>query len=248
MLSKVEELIEEGEQLQETTHPSRLNRTYVLWYTLGAVVALLDGVFVYAAGSFPVQPVWWVYVLVFLIALLLAGIGELRRSFVMYHFTDRKLAKETGILNKSLETVHYERVTETVLEETFWQRIFDLGDLSINTAGTDTTEVVLRGIKQPERYKVMIGDRAMGETGTRTEQPRTADRFTRDWFEAELGRIERKRSTLKQRYQNGEVGEDDYARQIYLLRGAENELLHLLDIVEHDVEAPAEEEDQERGT
>lgn len=241
MLSKVEDLLEEGESLQETVHPSRLNRAYLLWYFVGALVALLAGGLFYAASTqlIPPQP-WWVYAGVFVLGLLLATVGELRRSFVMYHFTDRKVVKETGILNKSMDTVHYDRVTETVLHETFWQRVFGLGDLYINTAGTDTTEVALHGLKHPERYKVEIGGRAMGnagDDGTGTQrQGHDEDRFTHDWFEAELGRIERKRTALKQRYRNGEVGEDEYARQIYLLRGAEDEVLHLLDILEHDVD------------
>lgn len=246
MLSKAEQMLEEGETLAETVHPSRLNRAYLFWYVLGAVLALLDGILFYlaSAGVLPALA-WWVYLLVFLAALFLAGTGELRRSFVMYHFTDRKVVKETGILNKSLDTVHYGRVTETVLEETFLQRVFSIGDLYINTAGTDTTEVILTGLKHPERYKVEIGDRAMGNTGTgEVRTPHGEGRFSRDWFEAELGRIERKRSTLKQRYRDGAVGEDDYARQIYLLRGAENEVLHLLDILEHNIDASREDDEQ----
>lgn len=59
----------------------------------------------------------------------------------------------TGILNQRTESTMYNNITDVTLNKKFNERIFDVGDIKVNTAGHDGTTLVLNGLKNPEEYK-----------------------------------------------------------------------------------------------
>ncbi len=174
MFSSVDELLERGEELEESVHPSRFDtrffRLYLVSFLLTVLVAA--GVaFEYSRGLLPFSQNYLLAGL--LIPLLLVVYTEFKRQFVMYHFTDRKVITEKGILNKTIVSIYYSDVTHTQLNQKIQERIFDVSDLEVDTAGEHNTELWLNGLKNPQHYKKMIGKRSQ-------EQPRRGYRSRED--------------------------------------------------------------------
>lgn len=156
MLSQVEKLLGDDEELRTTINPSRYDSRYLNRFVIAGLIMVLGIVSVLAG---------WMEVVPFIPLTLLGGLGlvvasafafftELRRRFVMYHVTTRKIIEETGIVDKRTVTVPFDRITNTFIEENLEERLFDVGDIHIATAGTDTPEMVLNGVKLPAEFKV----------------------------------------------------------------------------------------------
>ncbi len=161
MFSSVDELLEQGETLEESIHPSRFDTRFFRLYVgvlFLTVLLAASVVFEYTNNMLPFSQN---YLLAgFLVPFLLVLYTEVKREFIMYHFTDRKIVTEKGILNKTIVTVHYSDVTHTQLNQKIQERIFDVSDLEVDTAGEHQTELWLNGLKDPQHYKKMIGKRS----------------------------------------------------------------------------------------
>lgn len=227
MFSAVDEYREADERIEDTLLPSRYDSAY-LWHYLLGVLLLLAAVGLFAVRLDGMAQIPWLApAALTALSLLVLFWTELRRHFIIYHFTDRKLIKESGILDKTVETVHYDQITETVVSEELDERIFDVGDLHINTAGTDTTELMLNGVSHPERYKVLI-DEHVSRHGERVEADPSRVDVTPSQLESELFSVRESKRELTQRYRAGELSEPSYRQQWYALDGKERLLERLL--------------------
>jgi membrane protein YdbS with pleckstrin-like domain len=159
LFSKVDELLEPGEEVQKSVNPSRLDSKYIKTFLTS--VALFIGVTAVLIGN-------TVFQLGMPNLLILAGYvvpafvylqGDIERKFTMYHFTDKEIIEEDGMMNKDFSNIPYDRVQDVVLDEQIEERIFDVGDIHIRTAGTDNSETILNGLKNPEKYKREISSR-----------------------------------------------------------------------------------------
>jgi uncharacterized membrane protein YdbT with pleckstrin-like domain len=61
-----------------------------------------------------------------------------------------------GILSKSVTEVWHQDVRNVQLDQSFFQRIFDVGKIGISSAGQSGLEISVNGIPQPERIKEII--------------------------------------------------------------------------------------------
>jgi uncharacterized membrane protein YdbT with pleckstrin-like domain len=237
MLSEVEKYLESDERVVEMVFPSRLDPAYLKWFVISLLLVVAGGAGAVVAFyvDFAQAALFWGGLAVVGVGVVLGGIAELRRRFVMYHFTDRKVIKETGVLDKDSITVPYNHVREVDVDEDMEERVFGVGDLYVNTAGSDTTELVLNGLPEPERFKVMIdegfadSDRrtAEGLTGTDEAKDEGGDQERR--LEQELVRIEREQEELQEEYQEGKIREEEYEREWYVLEGEKKEVLRQLE-------------------
>jgi len=82
------------------------------------------------------------------VLLSVLGVGNLRTQ--EYHFYDDHVAIHTGFLNVTRENVPYSRVTDVGLTESVWQRLFGVGTVTVDTAGSDGTAIRLSHVKRPE--------------------------------------------------------------------------------------------------
>lgn len=237
MWSKAEKHMEDDEVVEAVLHPSRLDMTYLKWYLLGCGLALVTGFFLFADPQLKeVLPSWvgqqelW---MTFLVPAFLVGVTEVRRLVTWYHFTDRKIMKETGLLNKGFVTVHYTNVTETMLQQPVYKSMFNIGDVQISTAGQDGAEITLVGIKDPEQYKVMIGSKS-SVAHLPHQAPASAGNNTLSVsnLEAEMNRIQRQRNDLEQAFSNQQIGKYEYNRRWYMLEGEERIVQYFLDRVD----------------
>jgi hypothetical protein len=100
-------------------------------------------------------PVWWLSTLLF------------RIYNVRYSADERGLEAVTGILSfsQTITRLRYEDVRSLELDQTLLERVLDVGELEIGTAGTAGIEMVFEGISEPFRVKTMIQDRREQEEG-----------------------------------------------------------------------------------
>jgi len=160
MFSAVNEILGENEKLEETLNPSVFDSRYFFTYLFVAILILgiVAGTF-YVSGNFelPFNPLYLLLLNVLPVLYVLKT--EMRRRFIMYHFTDSKIIVEKGIFDKTWQSLYYSDITHAELVQNFEERIFDVSDLHIATAGESSMEVTLNGVKDPHRYhkKVMEG-------------------------------------------------------------------------------------------
>ena len=89
----------------------------------------------------------------------------------VYTLTNQRLKTTRGIFSKVTEDLELYRVRDTRLQQTFWQRLFGLGEVVLNTTDASTPEVHLRWLPQAEalreRIRLLVEARR-DEKGVRT--------------------------------------------------------------------------------
>jgi uncharacterized membrane protein YdbT with pleckstrin-like domain len=237
MLSQVQDFIEDDEKLIETTHPSLFDTNYSKGFISGIglillLITLLVGKALGFAESIPYQIILAAFVAP---SYLLSSVVT-RRMFVIYHFTDRKIVEEDGILNKEYRSINYDDIDNVKLEEELEERIFDVGDVYVDTAGRDKTEIILEGLRDPERYQSEIAERANSANQNEFQDSQTQDFETQfdseqeeidqDVLENERERVNQRILELNQKMNNHRLSQSE-ANQWYKLKG-QKELLNRL--------------------
>ena len=85
--------------------------------------------------------------------------GALRRQFTKTTITGDRLHYETGVFAKTTRTIQLSKLQDLRVDQTFTQRIFGVGNLSIETAGAASWEAI-RDVDNPQRVADEILNRA----------------------------------------------------------------------------------------
>ena len=85
--------------------------------------------------------------------------GALRRQFTKTTITGDRLHYETGVLAKTTRTIQLSKLQDLRVDQTFTQRMFGVGNLSIETAGAASWEAI-RDVDNPQRVADEILNRA----------------------------------------------------------------------------------------
>jgi len=154
MSSSIEELLADGEQVQKRTSPSIMDSSFVKSYVIATALTL--GIFAISVLplQLPFSPLYLNVLLVIPLGIVLRS--EVERRFIKYFITSQKVIERRGILNQTTESTMYENITDVKLSKDINERLFDVGDLKVNTAGHDGATIRLRGLKDPEQYKRTI--------------------------------------------------------------------------------------------
>ena len=70
--------------------------------------------------------------------------------------TNDRTRLRRGILSKSVTEVWHKDVRNVQLDQSFFQRIFDVGTLGISSAGQSGVEIAVSGIPDPDGVKELI--------------------------------------------------------------------------------------------
>jgi uncharacterized membrane protein YdbT with pleckstrin-like domain len=106
-------------------------------------------------------------------AVIIAGvllIGWLRRISTVYTVTDRRIIIRRGILSRREQEAHIDRVQNVNMVQTPLDRLFHVGTLDFDTAGSDDSDFKFRGVAEPEKLRARINEeyvlrsREMGTT------------------------------------------------------------------------------------
>ena len=132
-----------GEEILFDGHPSW--RATLGFYVLGFVLAVLAGVIAGVAGGTTLG----VVVLVVALAIVLV-VGLLRRIGTHYLVTTERLRIRRGILSRRVQQTQLERVQNVNTDQSFFERILQIGTVDFDTAGTEDSDFTFRGIADPE--------------------------------------------------------------------------------------------------
>ena len=93
-------------------------------------------------------------------------VGLVRRLGTHYLATTQRLRIRRGILSRRVQQTQIERVQNVNTDQSFLQRVLQIGTVDFDTAGTDDSEFAFRGIADPERVVAAV-DRAQRLTSGR---------------------------------------------------------------------------------
>lgn len=80
---------------------------------------------------------------------------HMRRQFTKATISGDKLRYEVGALGKSTRNISLPKVQDARVDQSVTQRVFNVGDLSIETAG-ETSRLTIRNIDQPQHVADQI--------------------------------------------------------------------------------------------
>lgn len=75
---------------------------------------------------------------------------HIRRGLVKLTILDDRLRYESGMFSKSTRTIELAKIQDVRVDQTVWQRMFNIGDLSLETAG-GSSRIEMDRIDQPQQ-------------------------------------------------------------------------------------------------
>ncbi len=69
--------------------------------------------------------------------------------------TERTILRQ-GILSKHINEVYHSDIRNVRISQSFLQRIFDVGTISIASAGSGEAEIVVTGMREPAKIKAIL--------------------------------------------------------------------------------------------
>ena len=96
--------------------------------------------------------------------LLWPAVRALRRQFTKTVITTDRLRYESGLASKSTRSIQLAKVQDVRVDQRIAQRIFNVGDLSIETAG-EASRLTLHSVDDPQGLADEIMNRAQKGAG-----------------------------------------------------------------------------------
>jgi uncharacterized membrane protein YdbT with pleckstrin-like domain len=132
-----------GEEMVFEGHPSW--RAVLTFYLGGVVVVAVAVVIAALVASTGLAIVAGVVVLA-----LVVLVGLIKRQATRYVITSERLHIRHGILAKKTQETRVQRVQNVNTEQSFFQRLMQVGTVDFDTAGTDDSEFRFVGVANPE--------------------------------------------------------------------------------------------------
>ncbi len=111
-----------------------------LAYVFCILLAVAIGVYLVAVPDHPEGVVWTLLVPAAL--LFFTIVRHVRRQLYRWTIADGKICAEKGLFSKSTERAELVKVQEVRVHQSFFERVFNVGDLAIETAGTHSWEPI----------------------------------------------------------------------------------------------------------
>ena len=105
------------------------------------------------------SPVWFVLTLILclvVVGLIIFAVWYIKCKGTTLTVTNDRISLRRGLLSRSITEVWHEDIRNVQLDQTFFQRVFDVGSLGISSAGQGDLEIYVTGIPQPNRVKELI--------------------------------------------------------------------------------------------
>ena len=173
--------LDAGERVIFEGHPSW--RAILAFYLRGLLISIAAGAVVAIAtrigGDVDKGLVFAVVLAALAITIL---VGFIKRVTTTYTITDRRLNIKRGIISREVQQTRLERVQNVNYNQTFFQRMLQVGDVDFDTAGSGDYDFSFDGVADPEEVvkKVDVAWRALGgrehglgEPGSPTSQTET---------------------------------------------------------------------------
>ncbi len=128
-------------------------RALMSFYVTGLIAAVVLGGILWLVSS----PGAGVLVGAVVFALTLV-IGYVRRLFTKYLITTRRLRITRGIIRRNVQETRLERVQNVNYEQGVIDRLFKVGTVDFDTAGTDDSEFRFEWVNAPEAVVRAVDD------------------------------------------------------------------------------------------
>jgi uncharacterized membrane protein YdbT with pleckstrin-like domain len=155
--------------MAETPVAETVIRPSMKFIKAGYICALLvvcAAVFVHFKYIRPQYPEQFPFLPVASLLVLLWPIKRhLRRQTVTLTIAGDKLRYETGVLSKSMRIIQLPKVQDVRVLQSFWQRMFAVGDISIETAG-ENSRLVVQNLDRPRELAEQITDASQHSSPT----------------------------------------------------------------------------------
>lgn len=126
-----------------------LPHEFLVYGIVGACFAIYFGLLYFASYSLPFYVLAVPLAAGFILQMIFLY-GELKhRSYRVY---EDHIEVEDRFFDRSSQTSRFENITDMNLEKPVVQRLFGTGNIRLNTAGSGNSEIVLRYLKNPDRY------------------------------------------------------------------------------------------------
>ena len=117
-----------------------------LGYLLCVLVAV--GMAAYLLTIHDLDQRMWGWLAIPGLGLIILAIRHMRRRLIKLTILEDRLRYEAGVLSKSTRTMELTKIQDVRVDQTLGQRMLDVGDLSLETAG-ETSRIVMRSIDNP---------------------------------------------------------------------------------------------------
>jgi uncharacterized membrane protein YdbT with pleckstrin-like domain len=137
------------------------------FYVGGLIVAALVLVVLgWLADSWPLAVV---------VAAIIAGltliVGYLRRVSTKYLITTQRLRISRGIVRRAVQETRLDRVQNVNYQQSMLDRVFHVGTVDFDTAGTDDSEFRFEWVNGPERVVRAVDEAIHGAGAARSSTP-----------------------------------------------------------------------------
>lgn len=130
----IDEELHKGEKLEKQfgIHPFEYLPIYIV---TGVLVITMIGVF---------------------LAVPLIIIAEFVRRGHKYYITNKRVIHNFTFLSKKTSSTVFDKIQDIHVTQNMIERIFDIGKVHVNTAGSTHFEIILKGVHNPVHIKQMI--------------------------------------------------------------------------------------------
>ncbi len=125
----------------------------LVFVKFGYAAALFGGLLltaVFAIFLDAVHPV--IPIVLGLSLLLIPAYYHLRHKLSRFTLRETSLELDRGLISRTTQNIPLSRVQDVTVSATMGQRIFGIGDLTIDNASEDVGKIVLKNINSPRRY------------------------------------------------------------------------------------------------
>ncbi len=120
----------------------------VLAYVVCVLAEVAILVFWFASPSHPDVPLWAPLV-VPAVAAIFVAIRHIQRRMVRIIVSGDRLRYEAGLFSKTTRTIELDKVQDVRVDQTIGQRVLNIGDISLETAG-GSSRIVMPSIDRPQ--------------------------------------------------------------------------------------------------
>ena len=111
-------------------------------------VLLAIGIGVYLSAIHNEDQRMWALLAIPALGLIILAVRHMRRRLIKLTILDDRLRYESGVLSKSTRTMELTKIQDVRVDQTLGQRMLDIGNLSLETAG-ESSRIVMRSIDNP---------------------------------------------------------------------------------------------------
>ncbi len=128
-------------------------RPTLLFVKIGYGLAAAGGILLVALFALLIKSVSpWYAVFAGLSLLLIPAYFHLKQKLVRYTLTDAKIEIDEGLISHTTKNVPLRTIQDVTVSATMTQRMLGFGNLVIENAGENNSQIILKNINTPRKY------------------------------------------------------------------------------------------------